>query len=475
VALGDSRLYHGLFGDAGTACHFTDAAEIAAMLAVEAALAAAQSDQGLIPAGAAAAIGRACERAAITPAALAEATARNGVPVPALVDALRAEMTAAGDGAASAYVHWGATSQDIIDSALMLRLVPVIALWQGRLERLTRGLGALARAHAELPMAARSYGQVATPTSFGATVAGWGAPILRHRARLDRLVPGLMVVSLGGASGTLAAMGPQGGAVRAALARRLGLGDPGQSWHNARDGLAEFAGWMAGLAGSLGKIAEDLILLAQSGIAEVRISGGGGSSTMPQKENPVSPAVLLAEARRIIALAGLMQGAAIHRQNRDGAAWFVEWQTLPELCVSLGAALERAADLCPRIAPDPGRMAAALAADGGLAHAEALVFALAARMPRPEAQARVAALCREAASGGGSLAALAARDFPHADWPETDWPGSGWPGSGWPETDWTTLLSGSAGLGDAAGQARRFADEADPAGATLDPAPDSAP
>lgn len=440
MALGDSRLYHGLFGDAGTAQHFTDAAEIAAMLAVEAALAAAQSELGLIPAGAAAAIGRACARAAITPAALAAATARNGVPVPALVNALRAEMAAAGDGAAAAYVHWGATSQDIIDSALMLRLVPVIALWRGRLDTLALGLGDLAEVHADLPMAARSYGQVATPTSFGATVAGWGAPILRHRARLDGLLPGLLIVSLGGASGTLAAMGPQGGAVRAALAQGLGLGDPGQSWHNARDGLAEFAGWMAGLAGSLGKFAEDLILLAQSGIGEVRISGGGGSSTMPQKENPVSPSVLLAEARRIIALAGLMQGAAIHRQNRDGAAWFGEWLTLPDLCVTTGAALARAADLAGRITPDGGRMAAALVAEGGLAHAEALVFALAGRMPRPEAQAAVSALCREAAAGGGTLAALAARD--------------------WPGTDWDGVLGGAAGRGDAALQARGFAEAA---------------
>lgn len=440
MPLTDSRLYHGLFGDADTARHFTDAAEVAAMLRIEAALAAVQGDLGLIPAAAAAAIGRACERAEVTPEALAAATATNGVPVPALVATLRAGMAAAGDGAAAAWLHWGATSQDIIDSALMIRLVPVIALWQARLDALALGLGDLAEAHADLPMAARSYGQIATPTSFGAIVAGWGAPILRHRARLDALVPGLLVVSLGGASGTLAAIGPQGGAVRAALARRLGLGDPGQCWHNARDALGAFAGWMAGLAGSLGKFGEDLILMAQSGIGEVRISGGGGSSTMPQKQNPVAPSVLAAEARRIIGLAAMMQEAAVHRQNRDGAAWFGEWLTLPELCVTTGAALARAVDLAGRITPDPGRMTANLAADGGLVHAEALVFALADRMPRPEAQAVVSALCREVMAGGGTLAALAARD--------------------WPGSDWESVLTGPAGRGDAALQARRFAEEA---------------
>lgn len=440
MPLTDSRLYQGLFGDADTARHFTDAAEIAAMLRVEAALAAVQGDLGLIPMAAAVAIGRACDRAGITPEALAAATATDGVPVPALVAALRDDMAAAGDGAAAAWLHWGATSQDIIDTALMIRLAAVIALWRARLDALTRALGGLAEAHADLPMAARSYGQIATPTSFGAIVAGWGAPVLRHRARLDRLAPGLLAVSLGGASGTLAAMGTQGGAVRRGLAERLGLNDPGQCWHAARDGLAEFAGWMAGLAGSIGKFGEDLILLAQSGIGEVRIAGGGGSSTMPQKDNPVTPAVLVAEARRIIGLAALMQGAAMHRQNRDGAAWFSEWLTLPDLCVTTGAALARAVDLAGRIAPDPRRMAAALAADGGLAHAEALAFALAGRMARPAAQAAVAALCREVTAGGGTLAALAARD--------------------WPGTDWAAVLAGAEGRGDAALQARHFAEAA---------------
>lgn len=284
AAPADSALYRGLFSDDETAALFTDSAEIRAMLLVEGALARVQGALGLIPAPAAAFIDRASREVQIDPAALAAETAVNGVPVPALVAAFRKAMQAPDH---AQYLHWGATSQDIMDTALALRLRRVLALWDARLGALAAALGQLAQDHADLAMAARSYGQIATPTSFGAVVAGWGRPILRHRARLAELAPSLAVVSLGGAAGTLAAMGPQGGAVRAGLAQALGLADPGHSWHAERDRIGALAGWMAGLTASLGKMAEDLILLSQSAMAEVRIAGAGGSSTMPQKENPV--------------------------------------------------------------------------------------------------------------------------------------------------------------------------------------------
>lgn len=409
----DSAIYRELLGDAEVARLFSDHAEIAAMLRVEAALARVQGALGLIPAEAAAAIERAAREVAIDPAALAGETARNGVPVPGLLAAFR---SAAGTPEAMQYLHWGATSQDIMDTALALRLREVLDLWQGRLDGLVERLGALAAAHAELPMAARTYGQTATPTSFGAVVAGWGWPLLDWRDGLASLRGEVLRVSLSGAAGTLSAMGGRGPEVRAALARALGLADPGRDWHADRSGMARLGGFAAGLAGSLGKMGEDLILLAQSGLAEVSLGGGGGSSTMPQKQNPVAPSALVALARHVIGLAGLLQGAGLHRQQRDGAAWFTEWLTLPQLCIATGRMLSLSQEILSGLAPDPAAMARGLEADGGLAHAEALTFALAGRMPRPEAQAAVAALCREVHKTGLPLLRLVEQHFPGTDW-----------------------------------------------------------
>ncbi len=435
AALADSALYRSLFSDPETAQLFTDSAEIRAMLLVEGALARVQGRLGLIPETAAAFIDRASREVQIDPAGLAAQTAADGVPVPALVAAFRKAMEAPDH---AQYLHWGATSQDIMETAQNLRLSRLVALWQARLEALARALGQLARRHADLPMAARTYGQVATPTSFGAVVAGWGRPILRHNARLAALAPDLALVSLGGAAGTLSAMGDRGPAVRAALAEALGLADPGHSWHPERDRIGAFAGWMAGLTASLGKMGDDLILMAQSGIAEVAIAGGGGSSTMPQKQNPVGPSVLVALSRQVAALAAAVGGAGLHRQSRDGAAWFAEWLCLPQLCISTGRALALALDLAGRISPQPEAMARNLDDGRGLVHAEALSFALARHLPRPEAQARIKDLCREAEATGGNLPALVRRDFPALDLPL------------------------SASLGTAPAEARAFAALADP-------------
>ncbi|WGV15017.1 class-II fumarase/aspartase family protein [Fuscovulum ytuae] len=409
AATADSAIYRDLFGDAETASLFTDSSEVRAMLLVEGALARVQGALGLIPADAAAFIDRAARELQIDPAALAAETSRNGVPVPALLAAFRKE---AGAPDPIRWLHWGATSQDIIDTALALRLRRVLDLWEARLTALILALSQLAAAHADLPMAARTYGQAATPSTFGAQVASWGRPLLRHREKLNPLRAEVLQVSLSGAAGTLSAMGPRGPKVRAALADALGLSDPGASWHGERDGMAAFGAWMAGLCATLGKIGEDLILLTATGLSEVRIAGAGGSSTMPQKQNPVGPSVLVALARQVIGLSATLIGAGLHRQARDGAAWFTEWLTLPQMCISTGRALELAGDLATRVEPDPAAMARVLAADAGTIHAEALTFALAARMPRPEAEAAVKRLCAEALQTGIDLQALAAREWP---------------------------------------------------------------
>lgn len=430
----DSALYRGLFGDADLARLFSDSAEVRAMLLVEGALAKAQGAAGLIPETAAAFLHRALQEIQIDPAGLAAQIAGDGVPVPALVAAARKALEAPEH---ARFLHWGATSQDICDTALTLRLKPALRTVDGRLAEAVAALAGLAEAHAQTPMPARTYGQGAVPTSFGAVVAGWGAPVLRHRDRLAEITPRLLAVSLSGAAGTLSVMGDRGPAVRGALAADLGLTDPGASWHATRDRLAELAGWCAALCASLGKMAEDLLILTRTGVEEVRLGAAGGSSTMPQKQNPVAPSALAALCRHAIGLAGLVTAAGMTRDQRDGAAWFSEWLALPGLILATGRAAALARDLAQGMAPDTGRMAAALDAGGGLFMAEALTFALAERMPRPEAAAAVKALAAEARATGVALPALAARDHPGRDW--------------------AALLSPAAQLGQAPAEARAFA------------------
>lgn len=411
AALADSAIYRNLFNDPETAAFFTDSAEIRAMLLVEGALARQQGKLGIIPATSAAFIDRSSREVEIDPAALAAETAVDGVPIPGLVAAFRKAMQAPEH---AQYAHWAATSQDIMDTGLALRLCRVLELWDRRLEALLGVLNDLVQQYADLAMVGRTYGQAATPTTFGTVVASWRHPLLRHRDRLAALAPQLAVLSLGGAAGTLSAMGPKGAAVRAALAEALGLSDPGHSWHAERDTMAAFASWMAGLCASLAKMGEDLVLMAQSGIGEIIIEGAGASSTMPQKQNPVGPSVLVALSHHATALASAMQTASIHRQQRDGAAWFTEWLTLPQLCISAGRALSLASEIARRIAPDAEAMARNLAADNGLIEAEAYTFALARSMPRPEAQAEIKALCAEAVRSNVSLRSLFILKFPQA-------------------------------------------------------------
>jgi 3-carboxy-cis,cis-muconate cycloisomerase len=428
--------YGDLMVDPATAAAFTGEAELAAMLRVEVALARVQAQSGLIPAEAAEAIAAHVAGVRLTPEQLAAGTAIDGVPVPTLVAALRRS----GEGnAALGWIHWGATSQDILDTGLALRLAEVIALWQARLDTLIDLLGRMAEAHADLAMAGRTYGQAATPTSFGALVASWGRPLVRHRDRLAALMPDLLMVSVSGAAGTSAAMGPDAAAVRSGLATALGLADPGASWHAERDGIAAFGQWMAGVTASLAKMGADLVTLSQTGIGEVRLAGAGGSSTMPQKQNPVGPSLLVALAPYVSALSGALNQAVVHRLQRDGSAWFTEWLALPQAAMATGRALALSLEVASAIAPDAEAMAAGLHQGGGTIFAEAVTFALARRMPRPDAARIVAALSRRALAGEGALLDLVAMDYPDEDWQS---------------------LTGPAALGLAPQEARAFAREA---------------
>lgn len=273
--------------------------------------------------------------------------------------------------------------------------------WLGRVGD---ALADAADRHAELLMAARTRSQIATPTTFGARVASWLAPLARCRTRLEQLRPRLLRLQLGGASGTLEAFGDQGPALARAVADELGLGFPAKPWHAERDSLAELAGWLSLLARCLGKMGADLILLGRTEIAEVATGSGGGSSTMPQKSNPVAAEALVALARFNASQVGLVHQALVHAEERDATAWPLEWMVLPQMVVAAGAALRHTEALATTLTPDAARMRANLSLGGGGAMAEAASFALAAHMPRPDAQALVKRASREAAETGSSLA-----------------------------------------------------------------------
>jgi 3-carboxy-cis,cis-muconate cycloisomerase len=407
----DSALYRGLLADEEVARLFTDSAEVRALLLVLGALARAQGEVGTIPETAGRAIQRASFETAVDPAGLSAAVARSGVPVPALVTALRAALPSEH----AAWVHWGATSQDIVDTALVLRLRQAIARMEAGLIGLAGALAEHAAAHADLPMAARTYGQTAVPTSFGAVAAAWGAPLLDHLERLAALRPRLLRVSLSGAAGTSSALGPEVADVRARMARQLDLETAPRDWHGDRSAMGEFAGWLTLVAGSLGKLGMDVVAMTASGRGELRLAGAGGSSTMPQKANPVLPSLLVAIARQVAALGSAVHGAMVHGEQRDGAAWFTEWLSLPQMTLLAARAIAAAAETVAAIEPDADAMRRHLDADGGAAFAEALTFALARLMPRPEAQEVVAGLVARARTSGERLADLAAAAHPGAD------------------------------------------------------------
>jgi 3-carboxy-cis,cis-muconate cycloisomerase len=401
--------------DAEVAAILGDAARARAMVQVESALAEVQGRLGVIDPEAAAAIVAGLAGFEPDLPGLARGTAEAGVPVPALIGLLRRAI----EGAAAGYVHWGATSQDIVDTALVLQLREALALIEARLADLTDALAGLADAHRGTVTVARTRFQQAVPTTFGLKVAAWLAPLLRHRERLREFRPRLLVVQFGGAAGNLSALGARGVEVMEALARELGLGCPPMPWHSQRDTLAELASWLALVTGSLGKLGLDVLLLAQNEVGEAREAQGGGSSTMPQKANPVRAEALVALARRNATLVGGMHEAMLHAQERDGAAWQLEWAILPGMAGATATALSHARELVRTLVVDAARMRAVLDAARGLPLAEAISFALAEHLPRADAQELVKQASRDAlASGKDLIEIVAVRTGAPVDWRE---------------------------------------------------------
>jgi 3-carboxy-cis,cis-muconate cycloisomerase len=413
ASLFSSALFGPLVSDTEIAALFDDSERLRRMLQVEAALAKVEGRLGVIPAEAGIRIAAAAASLHPDPAALAERTARDGVAVPALVAALRLAVAKAD----RSYVHWGATSQDVVDTAFVLTVKDALVHLERRLVDLVRALGRMADRHRRTIMPGRTRFQPAVPISFGAKVAGWMAPILRDLDRLAELDPRLCVLSFGGAAGTLSALGERAGSVEAALAAELGLGLPAAPWHAARDCMAELGAWLALVSGTLGKVGQDLVLLSQFEIAEIKLGESGGSSTMAHKQNPVGPELLVALARFNADRVGSLFNAMIHANERDGAAWTLEWLTLPEMAVATGAATRIATEIVAGLTVDEAAMRAHVTGAPGLLLSEAAVFALAEHMSRAEAESLVKDAAGQAVKSGDHLIDILSRlsDAP-VDW-----------------------------------------------------------
>ena len=391
------------------------------MAEVEAALARAEAKAGVIPKWAAEEIGAAVRAGKINLQQIAKGTARDGFPVIALVQALR---EAAGPKAA-AYVHWGATTQDIIDTAAVLQCRLAIAAFKGRLSEIGASLAGLADRHRSTVLAGRTHSQQALPITFGLKAANWLAPLVRHRQRLDEICSRLLAVQFGGAAGTLAALGDKGLAVMGGLADELGLAVPVMPWHTQRDGFVELAGWLSLLTGSLAKMAQDIILMAQTEVdegVESAESGRGGSSTMPQKSNPITSEIIVAAARVNASLLSAMHHALIQEHERGTHGWQVEWLTLPQMIVLTSGALKHALYLAKNLQVNEDKMRENLRRANDLVLAEAASFALAAHMPRQKAHELVKEACAAAVSEGKPLVevvrGLTGEAVPHGaiDW-----------------------------------------------------------
>lgn len=401
-----------LFHAPEVAACFDDRARLQAMLDVEAALARAEAAVGLVSPAAAEAIARACRAERFDLAALGREGARAGNPLIPMVARLTS-LVAEADAEAARVVHLGATSQDVMDTGLVLQCRAGLAAMAPDLDRLDAALGRLAETYAATPMVGRTWLVQAAPVTFGLKAAVWLAALRRDRARLEAAARSACVLQLGGAVGTLAALGPRGLDVAARLAAALELDLPEAPWHASRDRLAALAAALGILVGGLGKLARDLALLAQTEVGEVALSGGGGrggSSTMPHKRNPVACAVALAASTRVPGLVATVLAAMPQEHERALGGWHAEWETLPEIVRLASGALRAMAEAVDGLSVDAARMRANLEATRGLVMAEAVATALTPAVGRAEAHRLLEGACRRAVAEGAHLREVLARD-----------------------------------------------------------------
>ncbi|WP_405968194.1 3-carboxy-cis,cis-muconate cycloisomerase [Streptomyces sp. NBC_00015] len=386
-----------------------DGAYLRALLDAEAALTRAQEALGLAPQGAGAAVTSAAGDGGFDVRSLAGRARDGGNPVIPLV----ADLTKAVGEEYGPYVHRGATSQDIMDTATMLVAVRTLDLLLADLDRVQRALARLAAAHRDTPMPGRTLTQHAVPTTFGLKAAGWRSLVLDARDRVTA-VRDALPAQLGGAAGTLAAFtaygAPDATALPAAFARELGLRAPLLPWHTLRTPIADLAGCLALAAGALGKVATDVLTLARTEIAEVAESGGGGSSAMPHKANPVRSTLIAAAARRAPQLAATLYGSLAAEDERPAGAWHAEWEPLRELLRLTGGAARDAAELTEGLRVDADAMRAHLGLTHGLIVSERLSAALSAVLGRARAKELLTELARRTYAENRPLAELLATE-----------------------------------------------------------------
>jgi len=377
---------------------FTDEARIQGMLDFEAALARAEAKCGIVPPAQAQFIANKCRAQHFDFAGIAKDAALSGNLAIPLIRKLT-ELVALENKDAARFVHWGATSQDVIDTGCILQVRGALNLIDQDLARLSGSLIALSEKHRATPVVARTWMQQALPTTFGFIVAGWLDTITRHRKRLAEIKPRVLALQFGGAVGTLAALGGRGPEVARALAEELGLALPAIPWHTHRDRIVELATTLGMCTGTLGKIARDISLHAQTEIAELSepfVEGRGGSSTLPHKRNPITCAVVLAAATRLPGLVATLLFAMPQEEQRGLGGWHAEWETLPDIVYLSGGALHHLAEMLPGLEVDVERMRKNLDITNGLIFAEAVAMALGDRMGKMPAHIVVEAACKKA-------------------------------------------------------------------------------
>ena len=391
---------------------FSDRTSVQRMLDFEAGLARAEAHIGIIPSATANIIGKKCRADLIDFSSLAQAAASSGNLAIPLVKQLTA-LVAQESPEAARYVHWGATSQDAIDTGLVLQLSEALALIGTELEHLCQFTAALVSKHRSTPLVARTWMQHALPTTFGFKAAGWLDALNRHQARLSAIRRQNLSLQFGGAVGTLAALNGRGLDVAQALAKELHLPLPEIPWHSHRDRIVEVASVLGILTGTLAKIARDISLHAQTELAELSepaAGGRGGSSTMPHKRNPVTSAVILSAATRVPALVSTMLSAMVQEDERGLGGWHAEWETLPEIVQLSGGALHHLTEILPGLEINLRKMRDNLDLTKGLIFAEAVSMALAEKIGLPEAHQLLDAASNQARFANAHLRDVLAQD-----------------------------------------------------------------
>jgi 3-carboxy-cis,cis-muconate cycloisomerase len=400
------RLIESLAATEPLANLFSDQSILQAMLDFEAALARAEAGFKIVPQSAAEVIASAATAGAFDPAVLADATLRAGTPSIPLVKVLT-ERVREIDSAAAGFVHWGATSQDVADTALVLLLKRAQPILESDLIRLQDALQRLGKDHRGSVMLGRTLLQPAPPTTFGLKAAGWLGAISRSHKRLKEAFAEALVVQFGGASGTLAALGEQGIAVGRALAAELGLGFPDAPWHAHRDRLAELLCVCGVLTGCLGKMARDLSLLMQGEVGEATEASGqgrGGSSTMPHKRNPIGCSLTLAAAVRVPGLVATFLSAMVQEHERAVGGWQAEWPTVAAIIQATGLAVASMAEVAEGLVVDVPRMRANIEATRGVIFAERVTMLLGEKLGRDVAHNLLEDATKQSITEGRCLA-----------------------------------------------------------------------